>query len=177
MDKKVIVLLVVSVVVIGGIGFAGFASIGNDRKVFAQKQKAQQKMSPFEAREAKAKETRAERLVIHRRNAPYDAAIKIREKTAHINKNQQDYLKAHRFEAVMQARFAILDMLKSPRGAKWVTSPSRTDVRYKGKVWYVIGEVDAQNGFGAMIRNNYAVVLYHNGGDSFTVTDIAIAPR
>lgn len=62
-------------------------------------------------------------------------------------------------EAYQKAERLVKAQLKAPRSAK-LSSYGQTKIKlYKGCEYEVIGFVDAQNGFGAMIRSNYNVHL------------------
>ena len=72
-------------------------------------------------------------------------------------------------ESVVQAQKYVRSQLRSPSSAsfKWgVEHAHLGDCRH-----YVKGEVDAQNAFGATIRNTYEVTLvYDREADRFTIT-------
>jgi hypothetical protein len=57
-------------------------------------------------------------------------------------------------EAAKVCQEAVLDVLKSPASAEFAKAPSVTPAAIAGE-WTVIGDVDAQNGFGALLRRGY----------------------
>lgn len=74
-------------------------------------------------------------------------------------------------EAQVKAR------LKAPATANFVREgreygPAASDA--SGKTWIVRGNVDAQNGFGALIRNRYQCTLRHTGGDRFDIVEVLV---
>lgn len=71
----------------------------------------------------------------------------------------------------------VKQQLKSPSTAKFpYISDSNVSVSYLGDCTnLVVGYVDAQNSFGATIRNRYAATLQYNSDkDNFRLLDIAI---
>jgi len=69
---------------------------------------------------------------------------------------------ARKSEAYIYAKQAIRPQLKSPRSAKF-GSYGQTDItHYQDCSVMVKGFVDAQNGFGALIRSHYNVHLKHS---------------
>jgi hypothetical protein len=88
---------------------------------------------------------------------------------------RQKYDERLQFSACYDAERAVTAILKAPSTAKFQPC---TDVRISKdrKKVYVQGEVDAQNGFGAMLRNRYAVIFDHrDSGDALTALSGAVA--
>ncbi len=74
-----------------------------------------------------------------------------------VSKNAPD-----KASVVVIAEKAVKEKLKSPSTAEF--SPmSETTATKSGDTWTVSGWVDAQNSFGATMRNNYTVVIKFSG--------------
>lgn len=59
----------------------------------------------------------------------------------------------------------VLARLKSPTTAQFpLWSEENCNVSQRGPVWVVRSYVDAQNSFGATLRNHYTVEMTHNAG-------------
>jgi hypothetical protein len=43
----------------------------------------------------------------------------------------------------------------------------------QGPVWLVVGSVDSENSFGAMIRNDYRCTVKFVGGDNWRLQDLS----
>ena len=72
------------------------------------------------------------------------------------------------FDAQVVAESEVKENLKSPSTADF--SPySETTITNDGDEWTVKGWVDAQNGFGAMIRSTYIVKFTMTGTDRYIV--------
>lgn len=68
-------------------------------------------------------------------------------------------------DAVIACQSLVKDELKSPGSAKF----SGATATGSGSSWTSQGEVDSQNGFGAMIRTSYSCVLsYDDSSDSWS---------
>ena len=61
------------------------------------------------------------------------------------------------------AQKAVTDALKSPSTAKFCKYTEMTATNLGGDRWKVTGYVDAQNSFGAVIRQNWTVTLTLTG--------------
>lgn len=61
----------------------------------------------------------------------------------------------------------VTDQLKAPATAQFQPSESATNV---GARWTVSGSVDAQNGFGALIRSDYVCIATYDGTGGWNVT-------
>lgn len=83
---------------------------------------------------------------------------------------------ADRSDACFISQKFVKQNLKAPSTAEF---PMWTEENCKatpnGDVWKVRSYVDAQNGFGAMIRSDYGVEMrYHPDADNWTLLDILI---
>jgi hypothetical protein len=76
-------------------------------------------------------------------------------------------------EIASWAQVAVLDHLKCPSTARFLMDdtilPTGTPGEYK-----VMGHVDSQNSFGAMLRSSYAVTLHKAGVDHWVATSVDI---
>ena len=76
-------------------------------------------------------------------------------------------------DAIVAAQMAVQDELKVPSSAKF--SPSgETVVNADGDTWTVEGWVEAENSFGATVRNEYKVVITFLGKGQYTVDSVII---
>lgn len=75
--------------------------------------------------------------------------------------------------ALATAQEIVSSRLKSPSSAKF-SWPDETSVSLSGNTWTVRGWVDAQNGFGASIRSNYAVRFESSAKGSYTVISCSV---
>jgi hypothetical protein len=70
----------------------------------------------------------------------------------------------------------VQDRLTSPGSAKF--SPSDKTAAYQvGEAWIVMGYVDSQNGFGAMLRSTYDCRTTPNGNDRWLLERLIITER
>jgi len=74
-------------------------------------------------------------------------------------------------DARVYAKEFILDRLRAPSTAKFPWGSEFT-VTNSGKIWVVKSYVDAQNGFGAMIRTHFTVKMEHLGGSGWRLLDL-----
>ncbi|EZP71707.1 hypothetical protein BV96_02446 [Sphingomonas paucimobilis] len=74
--------------------------------------------------------------------------------------------------AGQHAEEAVRANLKSPASADFAAADRR--VTHDGCVYTVRGTVDAQNGFGALLRSNYRVKLLRMENDEWLVTKVSI---
>lgn len=65
--------------------------------------------------------------------------------------------------AYIQSKDFVTQFLKSPSTAKFPYDP--VQVTNNGNMYYVVGYVDSQNSFGAMLRSNWAAQLQYKGGE------------
>lgn len=83
------------------------------------------------------------------------------------------------FDACWMAQKFVEEQLKSPYTATF--APCRTPdtvVTTKERIWIVRSYVDAQNGFGAMLRTDYAVeMIYYPSTDKWALVDSSLASR
>lgn len=79
--------------------------------------------------------------------------------------------------ACIMAENFVKRELRAPSTAKF--APIRDcNTSQRGRIWVVRSYVDAQNGFGAMIRNDYGVELvYRPATDQWELVSILIVPR
>lgn len=79
--------------------------------------------------------------------------------------------------AYVMSQAAIKMLLRAPATAQFPTSPSVS--RFQGNcAWYITGEVDSQNGFGALLRSTYvATMLYRPSSDTWGATEVNILPN
>lgn len=78
-------------------------------------------------------------------------------------------------EAVEFCQEEIRDRLKTPASAKF--SDATVDPEEGSTVYRVSGAVDAQNGFGAMVRGNYRCTLRHNEDGSWVAITASVDQR
>ena len=72
------------------------------------------------------------------------------------------------FDAIALAESAVKEKLKAPSSADF--SPFKeTTVTCDASTWTVSGWVDAENSFGAKIRNEYRVVFTFSSEDRYTL--------
>lgn len=84
------------------------------------------------------------------------------ETKPHITETQQEKSPTER-QAKTISEMIIQNMLKSPSTAKFPIVADSTSK--SGKIYYIYSHVDSQNGFGAIVRNNYSISLEYLGGD------------
>lgn len=80
----------------------------------------------------------------------------------------------NKYDAITIAGKEVKAKLKSPSTAKF-SSSSETSVTRNGNTWRVTGWVDAQNGFGATLRNSYAVKIEFASSDTYTVKECTVS--
>jgi len=68
----------------------------------------------------------------------------------------------------------VKDRLKSPSSARFSGSLDTTRVDAGDETWIIIGHVDAQNSFGAEIRNMYSCETKYVGNDRWTLVDLSM---
>jgi hypothetical protein len=74
------------------------------------------------------------------------------------------------YDARTACERAITQRLKAPSTSKFV---SGAKVYEKEGKYYVAGEVDAQNSFGAMIRTQYVCSMHRSASDQMVVDEAA----
>jgi hypothetical protein len=85
----------------------------------------------------------------------------------------------NRFAACDMAQDFVRDRLKAPSTAQFAScGGSDTTITHNSDDWAVTSWVDAQNGFGALIRSDYHVYMTYNpNSDTWTLTGIGITGR
>ena len=73
-----------------------------------------------------------------------------------------------KFDAHVIAEKVVSEQLKSPSTAKF-SKTSECTISVDGNTWTVSGWVDAQNSFGATLRNNYTVKITFSSKEKYTV--------
>lgn len=102
------------------------------------------------------------------KNSSSDAEMK--ETTS----SDKDNFGHNKYDAITIAEKEVKAKLKSPSTAKFSFS-SETSVTRNGNTWRVTGWVDAQNGFGATLRNSYAVKIEFASSDTYTVKECTVS--
>lgn len=82
-------------------------------------------------------------------------------------------------EACVMAQTFVEGRLKAPSTARFASCrPPDTRISHSGSSWVVTSWVDADNSFGAKIRNNYTVQMsYSPAGQMWTPVDVTLASR
>lgn len=80
----------------------------------------------------------------------------------------------NKYDAITIAEKEVKAKLKSPSTAKF-SSFSEISVTRSGNTWRVTGWVDAQNGFGATLRNSYTVKIEFASSDVYTVKECTVS--
>lgn len=65
----------------------------------------------------------------------------------------------------------VKDRLKSPKSADF----SGESAEGPGPTWMVVGDVDADNSFGASMRNSYTCTVRFAGGDEWRLVDLDLS--
>lgn len=84
------------------------------------------------------------------------------------NGNGKDSYGHDKFDAFVIAENAVKEKLKAPSKAQFCTTTEATIGR-NGNTWTVKGWVDAQNGYGAMVRANFVVTFTFASKDTYSV--------
>ena len=84
------------------------------------------------------------------------------------NGNGKDRYGHDKFDAFVVAENAVKEKLKSPSTAQFCTTTEATIGR-NGNTWTVKGWVDAQNGYGAMVRANFVVTFTFASKNTYSV--------
>ena len=71
-------------------------------------------------------------------------------------------------------RDAVLRRLRAPATAEF---PSPSEMERRFDEWIVHGEVDAQNGFGAMIRQRYECAVERRSGRRWAIKGVTLTER
>jgi hypothetical protein len=95
--------------------------------------------------------------------------------TVEINSEDKKLKQPTQFDAIVMTQIFVKRNLKSPSTAEFPSSYDFTagevEVPTYGKVWRVVGYVDSQNGFGAMIRTSFTCELKPIG-DKWQLIDL-----
>jgi hypothetical protein len=78
------------------------------------------------------------------------------------------------------AEDAVKSKLKAPRTAKfpWIWEYEFRKSKDQDNVYYVVGYVDSDNSFGAMLRSDFiAEIVYDPADKSYTATNVEIVAR
>lgn len=86
---------------------------------------------------------------------------------------------AGRSDACSMSQDFVKNNLKAPATAQFpMWTEENCAASHSGNDWTVTSFVDAQNGFGALIRSDYtARMTYHPERDTWTLTGLTITPR
>ncbi len=79
-----------------------------------------------------------------------------------------------KFDAMVIAEKAVKNQLKSPSSAKFCSTSAAT-ITHSGNTWTVSGWVEAQNSFGATLRNNFRVRFTFNSQSNYTIESCSIS--
>lgn len=82
--------------------------------------------------------------------------------------------KPDNIEVYVMAESTVKQKLKAPRTAKFCGYTQSKIINYEPKKYTVLGCVDAQNSFGAMVRNNFEVSLEWRGNDQWRVINVDV---
>ena len=97
--------------------------------------------------------------------------ILIQERTNNNDKNE-----INESDVWYEAKEIVKNRLKAPSTASFCSKSSAT-ITKSGKTWVIEGYVDAENSFGAMIRNDFTVVLVFKNETQYTISNCTITPR
>lgn len=80
------------------------------------------------------------------------------------------------YDAWTAARDIVEGKLKSPSTAKFC-SVTNASIERDGNTWTIIGYVDAQNSFGATLRNNFTVKITFTSSTKYTIDQCSITAK
>lgn len=80
------------------------------------------------------------------------------------------------YDAMGMCEQFLKERLKSPSTADFSARREGAQTKLADGAWHVTGHVDAQNGFGAMIRTKYDCTVRHAGGDRWTLVALETVP-
>lgn len=103
----------------------------------------------------------------------YNQARGISESGKKSSSKLSDHYDHDRADAITIAEKTVKSQLKSPSTAKFCSMSSYT-VSCSGNTWTVSGYVDAQNSFGASIRNNFTVKFTFSSSSKYTIDSCVI---
>lgn len=78
-----------------------------------------------------------------------------------------------KYDAAVVAKTIVKDNLKSPSTAEFCKT-SECAISCSGNTWTVSGYVDAQNSFGAVLRNNFKVKFTFTTSNKYTIDSYSI---
>jgi hypothetical protein len=99
-----------------------------------------------------------------------------REKDRKAEIKRRDQEARDRVNAYVVAQMGVENRLKSPGTAKFVGSSQDAIYEKTAKGYKIAGEVDAQNGFGALVRSVWVAEVEREGA-VWVCTDVQIATR
>ncbi len=123
--------------------------------------------------------------IIQLTESPEDKAARLKQDSINlVNQAENDKIKAENEKikkansdeigAQIMAEKFVTEKLKSPSTADFCSHSEYVFENYATGEWSVKGWVDSQNGFGAMIRTKFRVMLKYNvDADTWTMTDFA----
>ena len=85
----------------------------------------------------------------------------------------KDYYSHDKFDAITVAESVVEERLKSPSTAKFCSVSDYT-VTLDGDTWTIEGYVDAQNSFGATLRNNFTIRITFESSTIYTIDSCII---
>lgn len=103
----------------------------------------------------------------------YESSIRADEEYQKSNKDSngdedRDEFGNEDFNAFFDATYEVKKKLKSPSTAKFCES-YEAEINRNGNTWSVEGWVDAQNSFGATLRNDFVVKITYKSKDTYIV--------
>ena len=103
-----------------------------------------------------------------------DSSLNSSGNMAESTNSDKDSYGHTKYDAITIAEKEVKAKLKSPSTAKF-SSFSEISVTRSGNTWRVTGWVDAQNGFGATLRNSYTVKIEFASSDTYTVKECTVS--
>ncbi len=80
-------------------------------------------------------------------------------------------------DAYEMAKIFVLNTLKAPATAQFAPFNKRDIKTTPGLKWSISGYVDAQNGFGALIRSWFKVDMTYKGNGTYRVDDLRLSEQ
>ena len=93
--------------------------------------------------------------------------------TVRESSNIKDGYGHDKYDAQVIAEKVVKNNLKSPSSAEFCSSSQMT-ITVSGDSWTIKGWVDAQNGFGATLRNNFTVNITFTSSNDYIVNSCII---
>ena len=158
MKKQITILLIVAWMLIGA---------GGCEKTHPQKQARQEtkieKFQRLEEESIAAAEAEAKRLQ------------KYNEELQRQDRKKQERLYGNKLDAFDIAKDFVTRRLKCPRTAKWPWFRKESDTSHLGNGRYQISSyLDAQNGFGALVRVHFICVVQYTGGSNWRLISLTM---